>query len=177
MRLIRLGPRSKTLLISLVTLLIFNSFAAGCALFKDNSGPAPTYGPRSQVFYADFDAVWRATQIAVTAYPIRVNNYDLGVIETEEIDGYKAWTPPHREPRPDGRSYKLNIKVVKGKINGREANKVSVLKEAFKQRDFFSEAENLTSDGLEEKSILYRIERELTIDRALQRSLKRQNSF
>lgn len=162
---------------SLVTPLLFSSLLTGCALFKENKGPAPVYGPRSQVFYADFDAVWRATQIAVSSYAIRVNNYDLGVIETEEIDGYKAWTPPHKEPRPDGRTYKISIKVVKGQINRREANKVSVLKEAQKQRDFFSEAENIASDGLEEKSILYRIERELNIDRALQRSLKKQGGF
>ncbi len=98
------------------------------------------------------------------------------MIETEEIDGYKAWRPPHKELRPDGLSYKLNIKVVKGRAGSRPANQVAVLKESAKKKDFFSDAEAIPSDGLEEKSILYRIERELQIQRALQKSLKRQNA-
>jgi hypothetical protein len=36
-------------------------------------------------------------------------------------------------------------------------------------RDFFSEPETVDSDGLEEKIIFYRIERELVINDALKR--------
>jgi hypothetical protein len=38
-----------------------------------------------------------------------------------------------------------------------------------KQRDFFSDPENIESDGMEEKVIFYRMGRELTIDEAIKK--------
>lgn len=152
---------------------------SGCALFEQKAGPKPVTGPQEKVFFASFDDVWRATQLALqspTAYPLRVNNMDTGVLETEPIKGAQAWSPPHvTDPPTGGVSYRLSVRVIKGNLSGRQAFKVTVLKEASIQRDFFSEPEPIVSDGLEEKIILYRIDRELQIDRALKRANRKQN--
>ncbi len=98
-------------------------------------------------------------------------------METEVLKGSQAWSPPQAtEPPTGGFSYRLLIRVIKGNLSGKLAHKVAVAKSAQIQRDFFSEPESMGSDGLEEKVILYRIDRELQIDRALKRANKRQNT-
>lgn len=152
----------------------------GCAVFEEKAGPKLVAGPQEKIFYATFDDVWRATQLALqspTSYPLRVNNMDTGVMETEVLKGSQAWSPPQAtEPPTGGFSYRLLIRVIKGNLSGKLAHKVAVAKSAQIQRDFFSEPESMGSDGLEEKVILYRIDRELQIDRALKRANKRQNT-
>lgn len=164
--------------ILLATLVILTTSA--CALFEQKAGPKPIHGPQERVFVGSFDDVWRATQLALqspTSYPLRVNNMDTGVIETETIKGSLVWVAPHRQEIPGGGlSYRIIVRVIKGNVSERQAFKVAVQKAAQMQRDFFSEAETVASDGLEEKVILYRIERELQIDRALKRANKRNNS-
>jgi len=152
---------------------------SGCALFEQKAGPKPITGPQDRVFVGSFDDIWRATQLALqspTSYPLRVNNMDTGVIETETIKGSLVWVAPHKQEVPGGGlSYRIIVRVIKGNVADKEAFKVTVQKTAQMQRDFFSEAETVPSDGLEEKVILYRIERELKIDRALKRANKRSN--
>jgi hypothetical protein len=151
----------------------------GCAAFEQKAGQKNFGLPQERVFYGEFDDVWRATQLALqapTSYPLRINNMDTGVIETEVVKGSLAWRAPDvEESAGGGFSYRLIVRVIKGNASGRAAFKVIIQKDAQIQRDFFAEPEKLPSDGLEEKVILYRIERELQIDRALRRLNKKQN--
>jgi hypothetical protein len=100
---------------------------------------------------------------------------DLGVLETDEIKGYKVWMPPHRASSSGGLSYKLNVRVVKGSVEGRQSVRVTVMKDLELKKDFFADTKKLPSDGLEEKSILYRVRRELLIDKALQKAQQQKN--
>ena len=59
--------------------------------------------------------------------------------------------------------------------NLKEAVKVTVAKDVELKTDFFSDPKRLESDGLEEKVILYRIEKEISVERALQRAQKKLN--
>jgi len=151
----------------------------GCAVFKESRGPDPVAGPVEKVFYGTFEEVWRATQLALqspTSYPLRINNMDTGFLETEPLKGSLAWRPAHiNESYSSGYSYRLVIRVIRGDMAGNKAFKVSVLKDAQIQRDFFANPEHVPSDGLEEKMLLYRVERELVIDRAIRRAQKIKN--
>lgn len=159
---------------TLLAALSICSLITGCALFQSTKGAETSFEPHKQVFAGEFDAVWRATQIVFSSYAIRVNNYDSGLIETEIIDGFNAWTPAHHpDAKPEGTVYKITARVLKGKSEGKNAHQVSILKTIMRKRDFFSESEKIPSDGLEEKNILYRIGREVTIDRGLQKSSQR----
>ncbi len=156
----------------IVLLSSLSAALTGCALFSDNSGPEPSYAPREQVFSAPYDKVWRATQLALKDYRMSVNNMDQGVIETEPRRRPDLWTPPHRPNyQPGGVSSWLSIRVLRGQIEGRPAIKVSVRKNTEQASDFFSEPRPLPSDGLEEEALLYRIERELFLEQALERAL------
>jgi hypothetical protein len=57
----------------------------------------------------------------------------------------------------------------RGKTDGRESVRVTIDKKMEILRDFFSEPEPLESDGLEEKVIFYRMERDLIINEALKK--------
>ena len=109
--------------------------------------------------------------MGVIRYSIAQNNQDTGYIETEYIKGSDGWLPPEVEKKPSaGIKYKLILTLTRGKIEGRESTRVSLQKKIEVQRDFFSEPETLNSDGLEEKVLFYRIERELLISDALLRA-------
>lgn len=148
----------------------------GCALFEERKGPETAFGPRDQIFNATFEEVWRAANLVLQPYPLRISNMDQGVLETDTIHGYKIWTPPYKpEAAGPGKSYKLAVKLLRGNFSGRNAIKVSISKDASIQQDFFSDPRPTPSDGMEEKSLLYRISREIQIERALSRAQKRKN--
>lgn len=158
-----------------VFILIFISLA-GCALFEDRQGPPTFIGPREEVFRASFEEVWRAVNLVLQPYPLRVSNMDQGLLETEMVKTNRIWSPPHKSANvSSGETYKLRIRVVRGEISSGRATKITIVKDAAIQSDFFSDPRTVASDGLEEKSILYRVGREIQIERALVRAQQRQN--
>lgn len=144
-------------------LLIF--FTLGCS-----SPPKVKKVSQQKVFAVAFDQVWRAAQIALTHYPIRVNDMDKGILKTDKINSYKGWKPPHKPlKKSGGLSYTIQLRIVKGRYQKKEVTKVVVSKKYNLKKSFFSEEKNEYGDGLEEKTILYRIQRELQIDRAIEK--------
>jgi hypothetical protein len=146
----------------------------GCALFEERAGPATMFGPREQVYYANYEEVWRAVNFVLQPYPLRISNMDQGTLETDMIRGYRVWAPPYKsESSSSAETYRLTIRVIKGApLQGKPATKVTIVKEMQIQQDFFSDPRSIPSDGLEEKAILYRISREIQIERAIARSQK-----
>ncbi len=126
----------------------------------------------SRAFNASYEVVWRATQQAMLNYPMNINNMDTGQLQTLFITGKHRFKPPHRreEVLPSGYQYRLNINIIRNEDNKRA--KVIISKEARLQKDFFSNPEDLGSDGFEEKSILYRIKREVIIELLLKRAME-----
>lgn len=141
----------------------------GCAQSAKQTEPGvPT--PVEDVFYAEPEAVDRAISQVMVKYPQKIANLEAGVLETDYIKGDARFQPPHKNiVYGSGYRYRIFIRTVRGKTNGKPAIKVQVLKKVEQQRDFFADPENLKSDLLEEKAILYRIGRELKIDKAMQK--------
>jgi hypothetical protein len=147
-----------------------------CALFAERPGVPTDFGPREQIYHASFEEVWKAVSLVLQPYPLRVSNMDQGVIETDALRGDRIWQPPFAKGASiAGQSYKLSLRVVRGAQETRPATKVTILKNIQVQVDFFSDPKPLASDGMEEKSILYRIRREIQIERALARAQKKYN--
>lgn len=155
---------------SLVTLLIFSSLQLGCALFDSNSNEAQDLRePVIDVYDASYDETWRALQKAFSRYPIRLNNSDTGELETDIIKPDQMWQPPHKKIKySPGQRYYIRVLATKGfGPNKKVSTRVSIEKVMTIDRDFFSGSERQASDGLEEKSLHYRVQRELTIERAV----------
>lgn len=157
-------------------LTVFSFTLSACALFEDRRGPATFAGAREQVYYATFDEVWKASNVVLQAYPLRISNMDQGILETDSIRGNQVWSPPYKpEGTGAGESYRIQLRVAKGNISNRSAIKVSILKDTQVQVDFFSDPKSKPSDGFEERVLLYRIGREIQIDHALVKAQKRAN--
>lgn len=159
--------------------LVFLSLTAqlsACALFEERRGPPTIVAPKEQVYYATFEEVWRATNLVLQPYPLRISNMDQGLLETDLIRGFKIWTPPYKSAgAKSGESYRLVLYVVRGNFEGKPATKVTINKDVSVSVDFFSEPKTVPSTGLEEGALLYRIGREILVDRALAKTQKKQN--
>jgi hypothetical protein len=133
--------------------------------------------PVVTVYFAKYDEIETALKTAMVHYPTRVDNTEAGIFETDFVKGDSRFKPPHKpnEEYTSGYRYRLIVRLVRGNDAGRSAVKVVVLKQIELARDFFATTENIQSDGLEERVILYRIGRELRIARALQKANQKAN--
>lgn len=158
----------------MLPLLFLGVALVGCETFdrkgKVSKNVHDSYNrPYQQEFVATYEAVWRAAQISVR-YPISLNNMDTGQLETDWIRALEGFQPPDQKRAPSsGIRYKIVLTLVRGKRNNRPTVRVTLRKLIERQRDFFAEPEQLVTDGLEEKVILYRMERELLIQEALKK--------
>ena len=144
----------------------------GCSLFdkRPSANSQMAKITKQRVFFANYDSVWRAAH-SVIKYPIAQENQDTGMIETDYIKGVDGWLPPDVDKAPSsGIRYKLIFTFAKGSADGRESVRVTIDKKMQIMRDFFSEPESIGSDGLEEKILFYRMEREILINEALKRA-------
>lgn len=146
-------------LILVKTLLIFN---IGCqAIDKTKTEPPPK---TDSVIFAPYDKVWRASQLALSSYPLSISNMDAGKIVTSPIEGNLIWQPVHSQSETQGLQVKITLQLTRGKINGREAIKISVNKNLYQKTNFFNDKKELKTNGYEEESLIYRVKRELIIE-------------
>ncbi|MDZ4661563.1 MAG: hypothetical protein SGJ18_08080 [Pseudomonadota bacterium] len=152
-------------LFSLLFVLLFS----GCTTLGIDSEEIKDAGPQTAVLEAPFDKVWRAAQLALAKYPIKVNNMDSAILETDYIKFEKLWRAPYQKTDPpSGERQLLSIRMIRGAYEDRnEAVKVIVTKIIELAPDFISQPKRKISDGIEERLILYRISRELAIEKAL----------
>lgn len=154
-------------------LLAFLMLTTSCTLFDKPEDPKEMVLKKSikqKVFYSNYENVWRSLH-QVIRYPIAAENQDTGIIETEFIKAVDGFLAPEMVKAPSpGLRYKLIFTVARGKFNNRDATRVTLDKRIEILRDFFSEPEVVPSDGLEEKVIFYRIDRELVISEAMKQS-------
>lgn len=154
--------------LSLPLILSSFLFLGACATNEEIKTEKTDY---SRVFRAPYETVWRATQQALLNYPMNINNMDTGQLQTLYITGKHRYKAPHkkRKPYPSGYQYRLNINIVKGK----NASKVVISKNVRLQKDFFSDPDELGTDGFEEKALLYRIRREILIENMLKKQMEK----
>lgn len=161
-----------------VFLLLLGGALSGCAALANRPAEKPKCdGPCSRVYFAKYEEVEAAVKQAMIKYPQRVDNTEAGIFETDYVKGDARYLPPHKDQKLDnGYRYRILIRLVRGKAEGKPSVKVQVTKRIELARDFFSEPEILSSDGYEEDVILYRIFRELTIARAVVKATEKSNA-
>ena len=133
-------------------LLFIAFFLSGCSLIqKEAKGPPLDLKPRKAVFLTSYDKVWRAVQIALAKYPMKTNNQESGLLETQFVDAQQLWTAPHTgEKYPRAHKYKIRINAVRGQVQGRKAVSLRISKLKYRSRDLFGESDRLPSDGFVE---------------------------
>ena len=163
---------------SLLILLVASAVLQGCVATDRLERRLKVGEPLSQVFFAKYEEVEAALKLSMLKYPQRVDNTEAGIFETDYVKGDLRFRPPHKmsENYSSGFRYRIIIRLVRGKSIARPAVQVVVLKQIEMARDFFAEPNIMQSDGLEETVILYRVGRELTVGKALQKANEQQNN-
>ena len=159
---------------SFVIISSLSLLAGGCVSAPEKPEEVVRKQTRQKVYLSPYDEVWRAAH-TVLKYPIVNENQDTGIIETDYIKAQDGFNPPDAPPPSTGLRYKITMIFAKGKSQGQESVRVTIDKKMEKLRDFFSDAENISSDGLEEKVLFYRIERELLISKGLRKAAEEQS--
>lgn len=131
---------------------------------------------QQKIYFAPYDEVWKAAHSALK-YTIAAENQDFGVIETDYIKAVDGWLPPFRtKPQFPSSRYKLVLSFARGKKGeAQESVRLTIEKKIEVFKDFISEVKSVPSDGFEEKTIFYRIERELIIAKALKKASENPN--
>lgn len=157
-----------------LSLFLIGLFVSGCGtqvLQPETPEAIIERSSQQRIYYAPYDEVWKAAH-AVIKYTIAAENQDFGVIETDYIKAVDGWLPPFRtRPQYPSSRYKLVISFARGKKSeAAESVRVTIEKKIEVFKDFISEVKTVSSDGLEEKVIFYRIERELIIAKAIRKA-------
>ena len=173
-----LRPIFSSIFVSILTAITL--FTSGCSLFERQPESADKIiqkASKQKIFYAPYDLVWKAAHMSIK-YSIASENQDFGVIETDYIKAVDGWLPPGKT-KPDYKSarYKLIFTFAKGKkVDGKEPTRLTIEKRIEIFKDFISEREVVPSDGLEELTLFYRIEREIVIANGLKKNAEANTS-
>ena len=128
----------------------------------------------SKVFSASYEKVWRAAMLAMENYPIESEDNEKGIIKTKFIRGDQIWRLPFKTAVDNkDLTYTIQIKLIKGHIKDENRVAVEIVKKVFIQKGFIEDPVSINSTGLQEKNILYRIMREINIDKRLTQELRR----
>ena len=151
---------------SIITPLFFLVGIGGLTACVTVKPAVDKIGPVVRVFEADYQKVWRATMLALEDYPIEEENNEKGYLKTELIQENTLWKPPFVVKTTEGK-YRLIIKITKGQLEESSVVQVRIWKQIMVQKGFIADLERVPSSGLEEKAILYRIFREVKIEKGI----------
>lgn len=126
---------------------------------------------RGEILQMDYaskkQAVWRATLIALSDYPLETTNFEQGIIKTKVLTEGDIWKPIFRSPNSE-HIYTISFNV----FDSGYGTRVSLDKELKRKATFDRNEEIIKTKKVEEDLILYRIKRELLIDRLIKKHFK-----
>ncbi len=126
----------------------------------------------TQIFHATYIQTWKAVVQVMKKYSLQLKSRDNGVIRTNWIDNTKEINFSDyfgKYNTVKGAKFKLIVNVIKGYRSGRESTKVTISKKQMIERGFLQGWKLIYTDGILEKTLLYRIERILAIEKKLQK--------
>lgn len=124
----------------------------------------------SRIYKADYNQAWQAVIQVMRKYDIAQQNQEAGFIKTRWMDNTLETNFTDSFGSSDAvkaAKFKLVVNVVKGYRASREVSKVTVYKRQLVEQDFLQGWKESPTDGIMEKTLLYRIERLIATDNRL----------
>lgn len=143
-----------------------------CSSYEEYQQITEEYEIPSQVYKSEYTQSWQTVLQVVKKYDLAIQNQDTGVIKTRWIDNTAEINFADSFGGKDAvktAKFKLLINVIKGFKSSREVTKVTVYKRQMIEKDFLQGWKVVRSDGILEKTILYRIEKTLLIENKLKK--------
>lgn len=144
----------------------------GCSSYENFKHITEDLEIPSQVYRADYNKVWQETMQICKGYEMDTFNQESGVIKTRWKDNTLELNFADSfgaNEAVKSAQFKLILNVVKGFRGSKEVTKVTIYKRQRVEQDFLQGWKILKSDGILEKTILYRLERALAIQEKLQK--------
>jgi hypothetical protein len=166
----RILPNSiRELNYAIILLLIL--VTQSCASYKQFKYITEEFEIPSYIYKSDFNQTWKAVMEIMNRFDLSLNNLESGVIKTRWMDNTNEVNFVDAFSKGDmvkAAKYKLIINVEKGFRSGGEVAKVTVYKRQLVEQEFLQGWKEIPSDGIQEKVILYRVGRLVSIDKKLQ---------
>jgi hypothetical protein len=146
--------------------LILLSFM-GCASYEKFRQITEEVEVPARIFAADYNQTWQAVIQVIKKYDIAQQNQEAGYIKTRWMDNTLEINFTDSFGSSDAikaAKFKLVVNVVKGYRSSREVAKVTIFKRQLVEQDFLQGWKELSTDGIMENTLLYRIGRIIDID-------------
>lgn len=124
----------------------------------------------SRMFKADYNQTWQAVIQVMKRFDIAYQNQEAGKIKTRWMDNTLQVNFTDAFGSADAvkaAEFKLVVNVAEGYSYGRKVTKVTIYKRQRIENDFLQGWKAQPSDGIQEKTLLYRIEQLIANDNKL----------
>ncbi len=142
--------------LSLLALFLFSS----CASYEKYRQVTEELEIPSEIYRADFNLTWEAVIQIMKRFDIAFQNQEAGKIKTRWMDNTLQVNFTDSFGNSDAvkaAEFKLLINVSEGFSYGRKVAKVTIYKRQRVERDFLQGWKEIPTDGIQEKTLLYRI--------------------
>ena len=143
---------------------------SGCASYEKFRQVTEELEIPSKIYKADYNQTWQAVIQVMRKFDIAQQNQEAGFIKTRWMDNTLEVNFTDAFGSADAvkaAKFKLVVNVVKGFRQGREVTKVTIYKRQLVEQDFLQGWKEVSTDGIMEKTLLYRMERLVAIDNKL----------
>lgn len=151
----------------LMTMMLF---FGGCASYEKFRQVTEELEIPTKVYKADYNQTWQAVIQVMRKFDIAQQNQEAGFIKTRWMDNTLEVNFTDSFGSSDAvkaAKFKLVVNVVKGFRSSREVTKVTIYKRQLIEQDFLQGWKEESTDGITEKTLLYRIERLIATDNKL----------
>ncbi|MGB0453073.1 MAG: hypothetical protein ACPGJV_05100 [Bacteriovoracaceae bacterium] len=140
---------------------------SSCASYKEYAYITEEFEIPSQVYRHSYAKTWQAISKVVQRFDLAIQNQEAGVIKTRWQDNTLEVNFADSFGGKDSvkaAKFKLVFNIVKGFRGNKEVTKVTIFKRQLVEQDFLQGMKVIRSDGILEKSLLYRIDRVLAVE-------------
>lgn len=140
--------------------LCFILLLSGCASYEKFRQITEELEIPSRVFKADYNQTWQAVIQVMKRYDIAYQNQESGKIKSRWMDNTLQVNFADSFGSSDAvkaAEFKLVVNVAEGYSYGRKVTKVSIFKRQRVEQDFLQGWREEPTDGIQEKTLLYRV--------------------
>lgn len=152
-------------------LLIILCFSFSCTSYEKFKKITEELEIPSEVYQSDFNQTWRAVIQVMKRYDVIYQNQESGKIKTRWMDNTLQVNFTDSFGSSDSikaAEFKLQINVAQGYSYGRKVTKVTIFRRQRIENDFLQGWKEDSSDGIQEKTLLYRVGKLIENDKKLQ---------
>lgn len=142
--------------LNLLVLLLFS----GCASYEKFRQITEELEIPSRIYKADYNQTWQAVLQVMKRFDVAYNNQESGKIKTRWMDNTLQVNFTDSFGSSDAvkaAEFKIVINVAEGYSYGRKVTKVTIFKRQRIENDFLQGWREEPTDGIQEKTLLYRI--------------------